>query len=124
MTLYPLFLSTPPQLGGLGFPPSTIGAILGSMGLVNGIFQFGFFGRIQRRFGSVKVYRVGLGSFLVLIGICPVLNGVVLGNGGEMNVLSWALLGTQLAGCILVSMTWGTSFPILHPIPRTLLTYD
>ncbi|KZT38806.1 MFS general substrate transporter [Sistotremastrum suecicum HHB10207 ss-3] len=113
MTLYPLFLSTPPSLGGLGFTSAQIGSCLAGMGLVNGLFQFLLFGKIQRRWGSVRVYRVGLGSFLVLILLCPIMNEVVRANGGQMGVLGWSLLGAQLAGCILVSMTWGCIFILI-----------
>lgn len=110
LPLYPLFLSTPPYLGGLGFDPATIGICLAATGLVNGIFQFMFFGAIQRRFGTITVYRVGLATFCVLFGLCPVLNLVVRRNGGMMNAFAWALLVVQLSAQIIVSLTWGMSF--------------
>ncbi|KZT33163.1 MFS general substrate transporter [Sistotremastrum suecicum HHB10207 ss-3] len=111
--LYPLFLSTPPYLGGLGFDPATIGICLAATGLVNGVFQFMFFGAIQRRFGTITVYRIGLATFCVLFGLCPILNLLVRRNGGTMNGFAWALLVVQLSAQIIVSLTWGCIFMLI-----------
>ncbi len=49
--LLPLFYATPVEDGGMGFSPSTIGLILGLLGLLNGAIQGMFSARAQRRLG-------------------------------------------------------------------------
>ncbi|KDQ31599.1 hypothetical protein PLEOSDRAFT_156256 [Pleurotus ostreatus PC15] len=43
----PLFLSSPIALGGLGWPPSDIGKLLATWGILNGLFTACFFARIH-----------------------------------------------------------------------------
>ncbi|KAG9225176.1 hypothetical protein CCMSSC00406_0007413 [Pleurotus cornucopiae] len=92
---------------GLALPPPTIGLILGAFGVLNGLFQACFFPSIVSKFGGKK----GVGG---------------LGGGGGFGWMVWALVGVQLALCVLVDMAYGaSSFPLLllSPFPPFLLSY-
>ncbi|PCH42370.1 MFS general substrate transporter [Wolfiporia cocos MD-104 SS10] len=104
--LQPLFLSTPLALGGLSQPPATIGAVLGTFGLLNGVLQALFFAPLVRRFGPKRVFMTGMGSFVVLFALFPVLGALARMQGGVTNVV-WACVGLQLMVSIVMDMSFG-----------------
>ncbi|RDX57347.1 MFS general substrate transporter [Lentinus brumalis] len=106
--IQPLFFSTPVELGGLGLPPSTIGLILGSFGIMDGIFQALFFARFVERWGPKRVFQVGMSMFVVLFALYPVMN--VLARTGGMSSHVWGLVVLQLAVLVIVDMSYGCIF--------------
>ncbi|TFK75082.1 MFS general substrate transporter [Pluteus cervinus] len=106
--IQPVFLSTPIELGGLGLPPSSIGNVLSFFGIVNGILQVFFFARIQRRFGSKRVFLTGIISSIPLVLMFPLINHLARKQG--LSTLVWALVYSQVALSVLVSVSYGAIF--------------
>ncbi|KXN88656.1 hypothetical protein AN958_06924 [Leucoagaricus sp. SymC.cos] len=106
--IQPLFFSTPVELGGLGLPPSTIGNILSTFGILNGVFQVFFFARIHDAWGSKKVFIVGIASGLPLFLSFPVISYIVRTQGYCFTL--WIAVGAQILLSILPSLSYGAIF--------------
>ncbi len=109
----PLFLSTPIELGGLGLTPPTIGAILGSFGVFNGIVQALFFARLVDRFGPKRIFQFGMTMFLPLWVLYPVMS--VLAKNQGLTTTVWAVVFFQLALSVLMDMAYGAYLAGLLP---------
>ena len=110
--IQPLFFATPIEFGGLGLPPSTIGIILGSFGIMDGVFQALFFAKSVDRWGPKRVFQVGMLMLVFLFPIFPVANVVARTQGISGTV--WALVVAQLALSVIMDMAYGNS-KSLHP---------
>ncbi|KAI0368602.1 MFS general substrate transporter [Pilatotrama ljubarskyi] len=106
--IQPLFFSTPVELGGLGLPPSTIGIILGSFGVMDGIFQALYFAKFVSWWGQKRVLQVGMSMFVPLYLLFPAMN-IVVKHGGS-SALLWALIVLQLALSVVMDMAYGCCF--------------
>ncbi|KAI0327808.1 MFS general substrate transporter [Cubamyces sp. BRFM 1775] len=104
----PLFFSTPIDLGGLGLPPSTIGIILGSFGVMDGIFQALFFAKFVGWWGQKRVFQLGMSMFIPLFLLYPFMN-IVARSAGTSPTL-WALVVLQLALSVIMDMAYGCCF--------------
>ncbi|KAH9902985.1 MFS general substrate transporter [Cubamyces lactineus] len=104
----PLFFSTPVELGGLGLPPSTIGIILGSFGVMDGIFQALFFAKCVGWWGQKRVFQLGMSMFVPLFLLYPLMN-IVARSAGTSPML-WALVVLQLAISVIMDMAYGCCF--------------
>ena len=117
----PLFLSTPIALGGLGLAPAAIGAILGSLGVLDGLFQALFFAPAIDRWGAKRVYQVGVAAFVPLYALFPTMNAVARAHGGVTYTV-WAIVFLQLAMVCIMDMAfgeWRAGSPVLR---GTMLT--
>lgn len=110
--IQPVFYSTPIALGGLGLAPQQIGWILSVYGIVNGLTQILLFSRINDRFGSKRVYLVGVASVLPVFAMFPFINEVARLEG-RMVPLVWGLVFGQALLSIIISFSYGPSFPSL-----------
>jgi len=106
--LQPVFFSTPVELGGLGFPPSTIGNVLSAYGVLSGIFQVFFFARLHDRFGSKKVFIGGIASALPVFASFPVISYLARTQG--FTPLLWFALSCQTALSVLITVSYGAIF--------------
>ncbi|KZT07602.1 MFS general substrate transporter [Laetiporus sulphureus 93-53] len=106
--IQPLFYSMPIELGGLGLNPATIGAVLGSFGLMNGIFQASFFARIVRRYGPKRVFMMGMAIFVPLFMLFPIINAMARKAG--MTRAVWFMVMFQLAVSVIMDMSYGCIF--------------
>lgn len=104
----PLFFATPRSLGGLGLPPSTIGLILGSFGIFNGILQALWFAPLVRRFGPKHVHMAGLGAFIPLWLLFPVIGA--LARQGGMTPAVWAVVMLQQVVSVVMDTAYGCVF--------------
>lgn len=105
----PLFLSTPIELRGLGASPTTIGLVLGTFGILNGLFQLAFFAKIVERWGARKLFIAGMTAFIPLWALCPLINLVAQQYGVTRPV--WFLVYLQLSIQILMDMSFGQPSP-------------
>lgn len=103
--IQPLFYSTPVHLGGLGQTPARIGTTLAAFGVINGVFQALFFAKLIKLLGPRRLFLVGLGMYIALFGMFPVINGVVRDEG--MSVRAWCLIMFQLCLVISCDMAYG-----------------
>jgi len=80
--LFPLFLATPLEIGGLDLDPAEIGYITGLTGLAGAIFQVLYFVPLVRYFGERKVFIMAISTFLPIFLFLPVVNmaAVILGK--------------------------------------------
>ncbi|KAF8150888.1 member of major facilitator superfamily multidrug-resistance, DHA1 sub-family [Crassisporium funariophilum] len=104
----PLFLSTPIHLGGLGLPPSTIGNLLSIFGILNGVFQVFFFAQIHDRWGSKKVFILGIASAIPVFISFPIINYLARTQGYSLAV--WSVVGFQIVISICLSLSYGAIF--------------
>ncbi|EGO19011.1 hypothetical protein SERLADRAFT_443553 [Serpula lacrymans var. lacrymans S7.9] len=104
LALQPLFYSTPIELGGLGFSPSTIGTWMGLFGFVDGLFQVIFFARVVERWGPKVLFMVSMGCFIPIFAIFPILSWVAGIWGVGMFV--WFLLSCQLVLMVVLDMAY------------------
>jgi len=82
--LVPLMYSTPVEYGGLGLSPFAIGTVLGNLGIINTIFQAKFLGKMIRRFGSLRLYRIGILSSCIAFAMYPVMKYAA--EGPEVSI--------------------------------------
>lgn len=103
----PLFFATPRALGGLGLPPKTIGLILGSFGILNGALQALWFAPLVRRFGPKRVYLAGMGAFLPMWTLFPVIGALAERRG--MSPLVWTAVMLQQVASVVMDTAYGAS---------------
>ncbi|KZT01929.1 MFS general substrate transporter [Laetiporus sulphureus 93-53] len=101
----PLFYSTPIELGGLGFSPATIGALLGTWGVMNGSVQALFFAPVVRRWGPKRVFMAGMSTFVPLFSLFPLINALAFRTG--MTPAVWGVVFLQLTVSIVMDMSFG-----------------
>lgn len=106
--LQPLFFSTPVELGGLGFPPSTIGNVMSVFGILNGCFQVFFFARIHDYWGSKRVFIVGIIAFLPIFLSFPAMSYIAQSQG--FTPLLWIAIASQIVLAILPSLSYSAIF--------------
>lgn len=103
--LQPVFFSTPVKLGGLGFPPSTIGNILSVSGVISGIFQIFFFAKLHERWGSKKLFIGGIASALPVFASFPVISYLARTQG--FSPLLWFVVAGQTVLSVFISVSYG-----------------
>ncbi|KAJ8516584.1 hypothetical protein ONZ45_g6135 [Pleurotus djamor] len=113
--IQPLFFSTPIELGGLGLPPSTIGNILSSFGILNGIVQVFFFPTIHDRLGSKRLFLTGVIATIPMILSFPVMNAVARLEGVSRTV--YGLIAIQTTLTVIMSMSYGAVFIYISASP-------
>ncbi|THH19232.1 hypothetical protein EW146_g1881 [Bondarzewia mesenterica] len=106
--LLPLFYSTPIELGGLGLSPATIGLCMGAFGIMNGVFQGLYFSKIVRYLGPRRLFMIGMGSFIPLFALFPIINFLARRVGFSLPV--WSVLAVQLAIMVVMDMSYGCIF--------------
>lgn len=110
--LLPIFLST-----ALHFPPSTIGVVLGTMGLVNGLVQIALFVPLHRRVGTGNLYTIGLCALGIIFATFPFIKREWNRNGGSLGWKGMFLLAIQIALCPIENMSFSTYFCNDHRQP-------
>ncbi|KAI8980150.1 MFS general substrate transporter [Trametes punicea] len=88
--------------------PSTIGIILGSFGVMDGIFQALCFAKLVGWWGQKRVFQLGMLMFIPLFLLFPVMN--ILARCNATSVVLWALICLQLALSVVMDMAYGCCF--------------
>ncbi|KIK98692.1 hypothetical protein PAXRUDRAFT_133692 [Paxillus rubicundulus Ve08.2h10] len=109
LALLPLFHSAPIEIGGLGFPPSTIGLFLAIFGAVNGLVQALFVAKIINKIGAKGLFCWAVSSFYPLIALFPVMSAVVTAQD-KVGPMIWTLLVLQLIFMVLIDMSYAVIF--------------
>jgi hypothetical protein len=94
--LQPLMYSTCIRLGGLGFPPYTIGVIMSIWGLCNGVVQVVAFAPIRALVGQKNLWRMAIGCYLFSFGAFPLMSWLAKMEGRVWWGV-WIVLIAQLA---------------------------
>ena len=109
ISLLPLFVAMPVELGGLGFTPMAIGYVLGILGVWRGLFAILFLARLIRRFGERQAFIVGMLAFNVNFIMLPLINIAARRTG--VTWIVWCLLTFCLSLTPMIDMCWGKFEP-------------
>jgi MFS family permease len=120
MALLPLFLSTPVDLGGIGFTPSSIGWYLALFGIMNGGFQALFFAKIVDRLGPKRLFCLSVWCFAPVIVVFPVMSWLVRARGTVDHAITFALFA-QLILVVIWDMAYGAYCN--ETVPAITVTY-
>lgn len=112
--VFPVFLSTPITLGGLGLSTPTIGKILFSIGCLNGL-QLLYFAKLTSRWGTKNVFMAGLMATLPAIALFPVINTLARHSG--YSIIVWTGLGLQILTFSFLNLCYGA-----YSLPRNVCT--
>ena len=104
-TLLPLFYSSPIEIGGLGFPPSVIGAYLAVFGLVNGAAQALFTARLIEWLGPKRLLSFAVLCFYPLILIFPIMTAIATAQQ-RVGPVIWMLLTLQFIFMVLMDLSY------------------
>ncbi|KAM6504169.1 Major facilitator superfamily domain containing protein [Amanita muscaria] len=115
LSLAPLFMSTPVELGGLGCDPATIGYVLGALGAYIGIVQIAFFSRLVRRFGERRIVITGVLTLTTSSLLFPMISVITRKNGVTWVV--WCLFGFALSLRAVTSMSFNCLFVYITTSP-------
>jgi hypothetical protein len=107
LSLLPLFLAMPLDIGGLNLSPSVIGYIIGSYGLVDAVFQIFYFSPIVRRWGERVIFIAAMSSFIPIFLMFPVINFLARG-WGQSSLGVWFLLCLLVVLLTFMDMAYGT----------------
>ncbi|KAF8220943.1 MFS general substrate transporter [Tricholoma matsutake] len=108
LAIMPLFFTMPIELGGLGFTPSLIGYILGSCGVLIGLFQVFCFSRIVRYLGERSVFNIGMRAYLIVFTVLPVMGAYAQRFG--VTFVVWILIGLVLVMMAFMDMAYACVF--------------
>ena len=108
-SLYPVFLSTPIELGGLGLDPPMIGTLVSVFGTLGGVFTVFFFSPMTDYFGVKCVYLMGISAAVPCFALFPIISYLARNSTSGLGMAVWVAVGTQLALCAMVWMCYGTS---------------
>ena len=106
-SLYPVFLSTPIEFGGLGLDPPVIGTLVSFFGILGGVFTLFFFSRMTDYFGVKYVYLIGISAAVPCFALFPVISHLASTSTSGLGIAVWGAVGVQLALCAMVWMCYG-----------------
>jgi len=118
-TVYPLFLSTPIQVGGLGFSPPVIGYILSFLGIARGIFHLFFFVRIHNRWGTKIAFMSGMALGVPIFILFPVMNVWARERGVDTGL--WVLVVMHIICSSGFSLCYGRILLLVKRPPLCVL---
>ncbi|RXW25540.1 hypothetical protein EST38_g339 [Candolleomyces aberdarensis] len=119
--LIPLVYSTPVEYGGLGMDPLKIGSIMGFFAIVNGAFSGLFLGSLVRRYGTLNIYRTGIFTFFIVIGLFPVGSALARRAGG-IDAFVISVVGIQFLSLVTMSPCYASMMlMVIENCPNKLL---
>ncbi|KAG0152285.1 hypothetical protein CROQUDRAFT_649654 [Cronartium quercuum f. sp. fusiforme G11] len=92
-----LFAYTPVRSGGIGFSAANIGVALSLSGIFTVVAQLLLFPPLQRRYGTVKLYRICMAAYPVIFLLFPLIHLIAVFEKSESHTgvwvgLTWLLL--------------------------------
>jgi hypothetical protein len=102
-----LYLSTPIRDGGLGFSPRAIGTLSSISATVTGMSQLFIFPHVHEKWGSKKVFVLGLFAFIPLFVLWPLMNWIAKKDG--YSGLVWFGLAAQICCSAVNGFAWRKS---------------
>ena len=131
--LQPVYLATPPSLGGPGLSPRAIGFALALLGLGNGVFQVLCFARVVKWFGLRRCYLLGMWSAMGIFVTFPVMGACVWWGRNQANTNDapltpastyalYAALALQLLLTIALNTCYGCIFIYINAAARSRRT--
>lgn len=111
--LLPLFLASPVLLGGLGLDPPKIGVVMGTWGLLNGLFQAVCFTRVLGRLGPRRTFVMGVSCFVPIFAFFGMENWTarVINFNDHSGVsgawIVWTLVAAQMMMVMVMDFSFG-----------------
>jgi len=104
-SLLPLFFSTPITYGGLSLSPSSIGAWLGFLGLIDGTFQLLFLAKLVEWMGPKRLFCNAILCYVPLVLLFPLMSWIVQ-TRGVVDAWIYVCLAAQL----VLIVFWDVAF--------------
>jgi len=98
----------PIEIGGLGFPPQTIGLVLSLYGVITGFFQVFFFAKLIRRLGERRLFLMSMSTNLVIFALFPIMSAIAKRYG--FVPIIWVLIGVLLLLAAAMDPAFGAIF--------------
>ncbi|KAH9481768.1 Major facilitator-type transporter psiT2 [Psilocybe cubensis] len=105
--LLPLVYSTPIEFNGLGLDPFRIGSILATFGFCNSILQANMLGKLIRKYGARRLYRVSFSCILGCFTMYPVMHYFAQ-RAGRVNGFVAVCIALQLSFQTMIYMAYGS----------------
>lgn len=109
-TLLPLVYSTPIEYNGLGLDPFRIGSILATFGFCNSILQVNVLGKLIRKYGARRLYRIAFSCILGCFTMYPVMHYFARRAGGVDGFVAGCIV-LQLCFQTMIYMSYGERLP-------------
>ncbi|KAF9068458.1 major facilitator superfamily domain-containing protein [Rhodocollybia butyracea] len=106
--LQPLFLTTSPSFGGLGFSVPAVGTCLAAFFVGSGLYQAVAFTPLYEWMGPKKIYVVSMVTFVPIFTLFPMMR-VSLDDRGSMNAVTWVELVIQLILYVIMDMAFSSA---------------
>ncbi|RYP79699.1 hypothetical protein DL769_002817 [Monosporascus sp. CRB-8-3] len=123
----PVFWSTPPELGGLGFSPLQISLFMGLTGLSQAIWLLLVFPPLQHRLGTNGVMRACGVAYPFFMAVMPLANSILRQDTPAAQTTFWVLVPICLVLGPGVSMAFTAAQLALNdvsPSPESLSTLN
>lgn len=109
-SIFPVYLATPMEMGGLGLDPSAIGTVMAVMGVFGGISPLLFFTPLYNRLGGRTLFLITTSLFFPIAALFPIINRV--GQEHGLHSFAWLLVGLQIF--LFAFANFATSKPFDH----------
>ena len=93
-TMFPVYLATPMEMGGLGLDPPVMGTILAAVGISASTFQLLLFPPLYNRLGGKNIFLIAISLFFPIAALFPIVSRV--GQEHGLNNFVWLLIGIQI----------------------------
>ena len=93
-TMFPVYLATPMEMGGLGLDPPVMGTILAVVGISASAFQLLLFPSLYNRLGGKNIFLIAISLFFPIAALFPIVSRV--GQEHGLNNFVWLLIGIQI----------------------------
>ena len=97
--ILPIYLASTP----LSLTPRTIGILIGSMGIFNGVFQVVYTAALVERWGAKRVYQVSICAFFPLWALFPVAANIATTFDTDFSY-PWSLWFLTCIGVVLATV--------------------
>ena len=94
MFMFPVYLATPMEMGGLGLDPPVMGTILATIGISTSVFQLFLFSPLHNRLGGKNLFLTAMSLFFPVAALFPIASRV--GQEYGLNNFVWLLVGVQI----------------------------
>ncbi|KIM53225.1 hypothetical protein SCLCIDRAFT_1223004 [Scleroderma citrinum Foug A] len=107
-TMFPIYLATPMEMGGLGLDPPVMGTILAAVGISASAFQLLLFPPLYNRLGASNIFLIVISLFFPIAALFPIVSRV--GQEHGLNNLVWLLIGIQILLFTFTNFALSVSF--------------
>ncbi|KIM51097.1 hypothetical protein SCLCIDRAFT_33733 [Scleroderma citrinum Foug A] len=112
MFMFPVYLATPMEMGGLGLDPPVMGTILATIGISTSVFQLFLFSPLHNRLGGKNLFLTAMSLFFPVAALFPIASRV--GQEYGLNNFVWLLVGVQILLISFANFALSVSFVFVN----------